>query len=318
MSVLEQNHPLGAVFSYCNAGYFVLTHLIAQLKATTWESALRTDLLQPLGAEHAGTLPEEALLESAAVGHYWDASSAAAVRTHQWGLFRSVGGCGLLHCTPTELLAFACMHQSGGVTVDGRRLLSEASVVAMQTHQIDVPDPTEGTGWGLGWALDDWEGSRVYRHDGDTGSQSSFLAVVPDHHLAIALCTNGGRATSDFWAALSSEIAALFGVTRPASPRPPVPAVHVDPSLVEGTYRRAGFDAVVAAAGDALELRVTARGALVGLVADHVLELVGYDGKSILLGRVRGEDAWRPAVFFELNGDRYLHAAGLAFRRVPT
>ena len=64
-----QNHPLGATWSYCNAGFSVLGRVIEKLTGKTWDEALRERLFTPLQMEHAITLPEEALLHAAAVGH---------------------------------------------------------------------------------------------------------------------------------------------------------------------------------------------------------------------------------------------------------
>ena len=64
-----QNHPLGATWSYCNSGFSLLGRVIEKLTGTTWDPALRDRLFTPLGLTRTVTLPEEALLHSAAVGH---------------------------------------------------------------------------------------------------------------------------------------------------------------------------------------------------------------------------------------------------------
>src|SRR3954467_9532037 len=66
---LKQNHPLGATMSYCNSGYTVLGRILEVLRGQTWDTILRERLFAPLGLKTAGTLPEEALLHRAAVGH---------------------------------------------------------------------------------------------------------------------------------------------------------------------------------------------------------------------------------------------------------
>jgi CubicO group peptidase (beta-lactamase class C family) len=49
-----------------------------------------------------------------------------------WGLPRSIGPGGLITATPGDMLTFARLHLGGGITDDGKRLLSEAAVTAMQ------------------------------------------------------------------------------------------------------------------------------------------------------------------------------------------
>ena len=69
---VAQNHPLGATWSYCNSGYSLLGRIIEHVTGDTWDKALRERLFTPLGLQHTVTLPEEALLHAAAVGHVED------------------------------------------------------------------------------------------------------------------------------------------------------------------------------------------------------------------------------------------------------
>ena len=121
-----QNHPLGATWSYCNSGFSVLGRVIEVLTGKTWDTAMRDMLFTPLGLTHTVTLPEEAILYAAAVGHV-DTGEAQIV-TPAWGLQRSAGPAGLITARVADLLAFARLHMAGGVTQDGTRLLSEETV----------------------------------------------------------------------------------------------------------------------------------------------------------------------------------------------
>ena len=64
-----QNHPLEATWSYCNSGFVLVGRVIEKLTDGTWDAAIKERLVGPLGMTHTGTLPEEALLHRAAVGH---------------------------------------------------------------------------------------------------------------------------------------------------------------------------------------------------------------------------------------------------------
>jgi CubicO group peptidase (beta-lactamase class C family) len=66
---LEQSHPLGATFSYCNSGYVILGRVIEQLTGAVWDAALAEHLAAPLGLAHTWTLPEDVLRFRAAMGH---------------------------------------------------------------------------------------------------------------------------------------------------------------------------------------------------------------------------------------------------------
>ncbi|MGH3369714.1 MAG: serine hydrolase domain-containing protein, partial [Nocardioidaceae bacterium] len=114
--------------------------MIEKLTGQTWDQALRERLFTPLGLAHTVTLPEEALLFRAAVGHVAEGDEEPRPAL-VWGLQRSAGPAGLITASAADVLAFATLHLAGGVASDGTRLLSEESAAAMTEHQTDVPDP---------------------------------------------------------------------------------------------------------------------------------------------------------------------------------
>jgi CubicO group peptidase (beta-lactamase class C family) len=313
MGELTQNHPQGAIMSYTNSGYAVLGHMVATLRGATWEEVLRERLFAPLELGSAGTLPEEAIVRSVAVGHLGEDVS------DQWGGPRSMGPTGLIHATPQDLVTFARLHMSAGVTRAGTRILTAASAAAMTTAQIETKDLTEGTHWGLGWALDSWDGQAVYGHSGSLTGQLAFLRVLPASDLVFALTTNGGRdqGPAELYEALVTEVAAeLAGATARVSLQPPATEIPVDVARFAGTYTRSGFQATVGASpSGGAQVAVKVTGGLVGFVPDMTIELIGYDGSDLLLGRFEGTDTWMPVIFFEMDGERYFHAAARAFHR---
>ncbi|MFD0888066.1 serine hydrolase, partial [Streptosporangium algeriense] len=130
-----------------------------------------------------------------------------------------------------------CMFVAGGVAEDGTRLLSEESVAAMRTRQIDVPvvPGLLADRWGLGFELFDW-GGEVYGHDGGTIGQSTFWRVVPGADFAIAMSVNGGSAIgmiADLALPLVREVTGLAVPDLPVPPRTPSVA---DPAPYLGRY----------------------------------------------------------------------------------
>ena len=169
--------------------------MIEKVTGKTWDAALRERIFTPLGLTRTVTLPEEALLFRAAVGHVDVAGQRHVAPV--WGLPRSVGPAGLICSTPADVLAFARMHLSGGKAADGTRVLSAAGAQAMTEHQADLPDKyVLGDSWGIGWIRFGWDGQRLVGHDGNTIGQAAFLRVLPDPQggrLAVTLLTNGGN-----------------------------------------------------------------------------------------------------------------------------
>lgn len=251
MSGLRAVCPLGEAFSYSNSGYAVLGLLVATLRGQSWDLVLRDRLLAPLGMASAGTLPEEALLHRAAVGHVKPDEVLRPATV--WGVDRSAGPAGGIHCTAEDLLAFALLHLTGGVAPDGARLLSSEAAAAMRQPQVDTRD---GKAVGLGWQLSDW-GTPVLGHDGGTIGQLAFLRVLPEKGSAIALLTNGPEGAVLF-AALVHELANdLGGLTLTSAAHEPQPALPEDAGRWVGRYESVGTRYDIAWAGSDLTVTAT-------------------------------------------------------------
>jgi CubicO group peptidase (beta-lactamase class C family) len=316
---LGQNHPLGATMSYCNSGYPILGRLIEVITGKTWDAVLRERIFTPLGLQSAGTLPEEALLHRAAVGHVTP-PGAAEMPAPVWGIFRSAGPAGLVHATARESLAFAQMHLADGVAADGTRLISAESAQAMRVPQVAVPDPyTLGSHWGLGWILMTWDGHDVFGHDGNTIGQAAFLRIVPDANVAVSLLTNGGHA-HDLFIDLYGEILGELADVRPPAPlTPPETLPSLDLSSYAGRYAREGVEMTLAVDGDHLNATMKASGALAAALGGEepppmrVLPI----REGLFVAKADDDESWTPMVFFELgDGSPYVHFGARANPKV--
>ncbi|MFG1922989.1 serine hydrolase [Cryptosporangium sp. NPDC048952] len=290
-----QNHPLGVTFSYCNAGYTLLGRVIEKITGLTWDQALRERLFTPLGLTSTSTLPEEALLSSAAVGH--QDSKPVGV----WMLPRALGPAGLINSTVADVLAFARAHLTGS-------LLTPESTAAMAAHQADLPDKRVlGDSWGLGWIRFDWDGHRLIGHDGTTLGQAAFLRILPEQGLAVALLTNGGQ-TRDLYEDLFREIfAELADVAMPRPFAPPEKPFDGDVTPYVGTYERAGVRMEVEA--NPPLLRTTIIGPLAELEHDTVDEYTLVPaGPAVFAVKPPEAENWMPVTFYTLpTGEPYLH-----------
>ncbi|MES9559181.1 MULTISPECIES: serine hydrolase [unclassified Streptomyces] len=300
------NHPLGATMSYCNAGYTLLGRVLEVVTGVQWDELMRERLYRPLGLTHTATLPEEVLRFRAAIGHL----GSPPVQAPMWGLMRSAGPAGLICSTPREVLEFARLHLDKGVTVDGTKLLSEESVAAMQTPQVELPDPhVLGDSWGLGWFLDTWDGHRVYGHDGGTIGQSAFLRVLPEAELAICLLTNGGDTPALYRDVYAEIVRELAGVTMRTTIEPATEPVAVDPADYVGVYQRLSSRMEIVERDGGLVMLDRVTGPLAELVPDTEKEYRMHPVEPGLFVVQRpGSELWIPVVFYTLDdGTPYIH-----------
>jgi CubicO group peptidase (beta-lactamase class C family) len=316
LSEATQSHPLGATWSYCNSGLTLAGRVIEKLTGGTWDAALRQRLFAPLGLRHSVTLPEEALLFRAAIGHFVEGTEPPVVAPVS-GPPRSAGPAGGITSTVGDVLTFARMHLSGGLAADGTRVLSEAGVGAMAARQAELPDRhTLGDSWGLGWERARWSGRRLVGHDGNTIGQAAFLRLLPDAGLAVTLLTNGGNAAKLYEELYREIFAELAGVAVPHPLGPPDDPASVDIDRHVGTYERASIRQDVIG-GDNPVMRVTITGPLAELMPNPVQEypMVPVE-ENLFVCRDPGTGNWIPATFYQLpTGERYVHFGARATPR---
>ena len=320
LATAPQNHPLGATFSYCNSGFSLAGRVIEVLTGKTWDAVLRERLIEPLGLTHTSTLPEEAILHRAAVGHISPDPEQEPAPVTTWMIPRSAGPAGLINATARDVTAFARLHLRGGVAPDGSAVLSPGSTADMQAHHTDLPDTYSlGDSWGLGWIRFDWHGERLYGHDGSTFGQNAYLRVLPSRGLAVALVTNGGHA-ADLYRDLYGEVFdQVAGVRMADQLEPPAQAPEVDLAPYVGTYERSSVTTEVFERDGGLVARVIPTGPLAEASGSttHELELHPV-AQGLFATRPPGHESWMAAAFYSLaDGAQYLHFGVRANPRKP-
>jgi CubicO group peptidase (beta-lactamase class C family) len=315
--VPQVNTP-GKVFSYCNTGFVVAGRLLEVLLGKSWDAILRERLLDPIGASETMTLPEESILRRAAVGHIDPTMSGELSPTPNFLLPRSAGPAGLITATPSDVLKFARLHLDGGVAPDGTRVLSEASVRAMQERQVDVPDKSMADGWGLGWILYNYGGQNIIGHDGGTIGQLAFLRLLPDADAALCLLTNGMTGGALFRDVFNEVFADRAGAEVTPVPEPGS-SVQFDASKIAGRYERVGVNIQIDEDGGDLFASVEMTGATAAFAPKlERIPLVPVNETVFLLKTPMSETP-SSVVFFDYDDSgrpRYLHTGGRASAHV--
>ena len=305
--------PPGAAYSYCNSGFVLLGRIIEVLDGREWDASLRERLIQPLGLDRTVTLPEQAILHRAATGH--------RPRPHQdgrvsvWGLPRSVGPAGLITASAPDVLAFARLHLGGGAAPDGTRLLSEASVAAMQQPQAEIPGVGgRGDAVGLTWRLNRWDGRQIVGHDGSTIGQTAYLRVDLQAGVAACLLTNSPESQGLYQRLFSEIFSACAGITVPAGPGPAAGPVDGDLRRHAGRYERTSWRYDVAVRDGRLHVIPGMTDDREAFSDDEPQEFDLYPADATgdrFVARLYDGDPWSPVIFGRL-GDQtpYIYASG--------
>lgn len=273
----------GTAYSYCNAGFVLLGRIIEVLDGRTWDESLKARLVEPLGLTKTVTLPEEAILHRAALGHLL--TDGSPVKT--WQLPRSIGPAGLITQSAGDLLEFARMH------------LTDEQYATMQEPQVPYAGGVGGfNDLGLAWRIYDWSGRELFGHDGMTISQLAFLRIDPEARLIMCLLTNSGNGTTLFEPLATEVFTQYVGVAHPESPTPidaPIDDRHV------GRYERASVRLDVVRRDDGLVMIYQATGERLAFSEDpvHEYELrptAPADGNHYVT-RESPTHAWVPVTF---------------------
>nr|ADZ45342.1 beta-lactamase [Streptomyces sp. NRRL 30471] len=251
-----QLHEPGELFSYCNAGFIVLGHLVAKVRGGTWEEQIRSRVMRPLGLRDVALNGDEAVLFRNSVGHVVTSGRPRIVP--RWESLRCGSAAGaMLRMSAESALTFCEAHVRQGRGANGKTLLSARSTAAMHHDWVDVPGSTLSDQWGIGWALWDWDGSVAFGHDGEFRGQAILIRNVAEHHLTVVLAVNGGRAREMYDDVVPALIEQLTGVRAPRTPGLPRDPTPVDARRYAGTYQGPDCQYTVTPAPDGRTLLVT-------------------------------------------------------------
>jgi CubicO group peptidase (beta-lactamase class C family) len=305
----------GGLWSYCNSGYIVLARLIEVVTGMTFEQALTTRLLAPLGLTDTLFFPGDMVTHSLAVGHLVEGVPEPTVAPG-WEMSRAAGGAGsTINTTIDDLLAFAAMHLRDGVGLNGERVLSEASARAMRQPFTECPEPELlGDHWGLGFMIRSLAGPTVLGHDGNTHGQTSCLRIIPEKGVAWALLMN---ASGQNWAGMEVGQALVdpaYGTVTPGKPAPVDRPIGNHDRYV-GRYESVGATLTVTSDDDSLTLTVAGREASPAELAMKGVLLPVTDERFVLRMPELGDDLpitfMRPTPSYD-----YIHMGARLYRRV--
>jgi CubicO group peptidase (beta-lactamase class C family) len=246
MSTLPQLTPLGDVWSYNNAGFYLAGRVIEVVAGKPYEQAVHDLVLEPLGLEHTFFFADDVMTRRFAVGHHRSEDGPPAV-ARPWEIGRAHHPAGGLASTVGDLLRYARFHLG-----DGEGVLARASLDAMQTSQLEVGSIFEHIG--ITWAISDRTGARILGHGGGTNGQISFFFFAPGHDFACAVLTNHQRG--------NEVVAAARGAALPAigANEPEREALDIAADEYLGAYTSALFDVELKREDERLVLVTTGKG----------------------------------------------------------
>lgn len=259
--------PLGTGLSYNNSGFSLVGRIIEVVTGKTFEAAMQELVFTPLGLSNTFFFPNDIMTHRFAVGHV-ELPGKPQIVAKPWGLPRSVYPAGAITCSVHDLLHYAAFHNRGGVTADGKRLLSDDHIATMRRVRTSI-SPT-GEQMALSWFTLESSAGRLYGHGGSTNGQQANLLTAPDKGFAVAFLTNSDHGSKAYMASRRWAMKAFLDVDLPrAEPQPSADGLAQYAGL---RFSRPTSDVAINLDGDgALRGTVTVRSPL-GVYPDQVYE----------------------------------------------
>jgi CubicO group peptidase (beta-lactamase class C family) len=209
------------VWSYTNAGWCVLGRAIETVTGSSWEEAMRAELLVPAGMRGT-TFATESHSEARVSGHELRPDGPVPVPPL---VARTYGPAGLtMVSTVGDMLRFAAL---------------QLEDPALATLRYVQPGPRiHGwlDGWCLGWASFDWLGGRVWGWDSVVDGERAVLRLVPERKAAVVLMTNSDRGRALYRSLFAELMPSSFGIGVPPLRLDVRPGAAGDLSRFAGVY----------------------------------------------------------------------------------
>jgi CubicO group peptidase (beta-lactamase class C family) len=198
---LEPSRDLRTAYQYNNLMFMAAGFLVGEIAGMSWESYVRQRLFEPLGMKRSNhSTVVTAADPDHATGYVEIEDVIGPVPYHEQDAEKhAIGPAGNICSSARDLAAYVRMHLAGGV-LDGKRIVSEASVTETRRPQIVVPsggriDAATGSSlpqYGLGWGIQSWKGRLMVQHSGGMPGIGTLIVLLPDEGVGAVVLTNQG------------------------------------------------------------------------------------------------------------------------------
>ncbi|MFF9017140.1 serine hydrolase domain-containing protein [Streptomyces sp. NPDC014870] len=177
--------------SYSQAAFNLLGRVLEKVTGQTYEQAIASLLLEPLGLTESFFGTADVMTRRFAVGHNPDEDGDLAV-AREWRLTRGNNPGGGLASSAADVLRWARFQIGDGRAEGGERLMPAEVLHSMREQTVELRGSNLGDGFGICWFLREVDGVRTIEHGGSTNGQFAELLIVPERNFAVVALSNSG------------------------------------------------------------------------------------------------------------------------------
>jgi CubicO group peptidase (beta-lactamase class C family) len=247
----------GARASYSQAGYDLAGRVMEKVTGLTYERAVASLLLEPLGLSDSHFSRDDIMTRRFSVGHN-PAEDGTLSIARPWRHWRSDNPGGGLASSVADQLRWARFHLGDGRAEGGARVLPAEVLHRMKEPTVALRGSTLGDAIGIGWFLRKVGDVGTVGHGGSANGQFADLLTVPGRNFAVVALSNASpdgtvcNQTIIRWA-----LEAYVGVVD-RDPEP-LPYDEARAREIVGSYENEYMTLTIGADGAALRLDVRIR-----------------------------------------------------------
>ncbi len=195
LSLTEPTSGFGEVFQYNNlmasaAGYIAGSLIYPGMEVgAAFDKAVQTEIFDPLGMADSTLSIDAAFAAEHASPHAYDVDGNVRIASmdlnRAFSMSRPAGGA---WSSPHDLIRYVGFELAGGVTPDGKRLISEKNLFERRARGVPVG---EDQWYGMGLQEDSRWGVKVIKHGGDLLGYHSDMMWLPDAQVGAVILTSG-------------------------------------------------------------------------------------------------------------------------------
>lgn len=190
---LEPSAELREKWQYNNLMFLAAGYLVERVTGSSWENAVRTRILSPLGMTHTNF----AVADSQKSRDYalpYRENDDHKIERIPFRVIDAVGPAGSINSTVDDMTKWLMVHLDGG-KFEGKRLIHAATLETIHSPQMVTGQRSErpeisDTSYAMGWFVDTYRGHREIQHGGAIDGFIARVTLFPDDDLGIVVLTN--------------------------------------------------------------------------------------------------------------------------------
>ncbi|MDQ7093534.1 serine hydrolase [Desulfosporosinus sp. PR] len=191
LSHLAFSKPFRTTFQYQNMMYLTLGYVVEKISKQSWETFVRTRILDPLGMKRTNFSVNELQHDNNFAKPYKVVKQT--IKETSFANIDSIGPAGSINSSVREMAQWVRLHLNNG-NFQSNQLISENNLKQMHSPHISTGPSQDGRilfpSYGLGWFTEVYRGHHLVQHGGNIDGFTALVAMVPRENMGIVILSN--------------------------------------------------------------------------------------------------------------------------------